>query len=660
MAAPTPERHEPLLDTISSAVNAYVRDLARGELSLRLASRETLSLAPQVQHTATFSEVIAVGEGALPATIASVSSFPDFEAQLQQRLEQVRQEAGALLDLWAAQEAREYRARLPPDRCMVKRPALGVQETCATCLGNRQVTCPTCRGARRLTCAGCGKSGRVACVSCGGAGSRSCSACGGSCTYEVREFEATYSDRQNTMNQQNVLVRRVPCQSCGGRGQIPCADCSDGTQTCGACSGAGIVNCGQCSAAGVVPCDTCAATGITHRTGWVRCDVERQVHIDIANTNQEDLHTLRNVVPFDHIAAMADQPEGVSLQGTRRNGHQLSLSYAASTLVERAEAVIGGQSLVISAYGVTRQIFDYHGVAERLMEPDLADLEKSLADGSLYRANPAASLAGITGRVLSSKLHALVAEAPALPNPTAANAASRPRVPLGLVLRHAFLLKPTIRFWKRRGLFMKIILLIVALRLAIEPTVVLNYLFLVCVSAFYEWRYQRAGAPEHQASADTDTPLSLEAQATQRLEAPIAVGMVSRGYLQRARSAIGRAVPRLYGPLVMPMALWITAGVAVLQVIARNALFQWTPVEKTMVLLVLTGMAWFVTERMAAAQLRTMLNAELYERLKGRFTEARLRYRLVPIGAFVVAWYLADFVIRLIVYARFGVPIIRP
>jgi hypothetical protein len=109
----------------------------------------------------------------------------------------------------------------------------------------------------------------------------------------------------------------------------------------------------------------------------------------------------------------------------------------------------------------------------------------------------------------------------------------------------------------------------------------------------------------------------------------------------------------------MPMALWITIGISVLQFIARNAFFQWTPVEKTAVLLVLTGTAWFISERMAAAQLQAMLNAQLYDRLKDQFAEARLKYRLVPIGAFVVAWYVADFAIRLIVHFRFGVPIIR-
>ena len=460
------------------------------------------------------------------------------------------------------------------------------------------------------------------------------------------------------MNQQNVLVRRVPCSSCGGSGHIVCTACSDGTQTCGGCGGAGMVNCGRCGAAGVVPCDACAATGITNSTGWIRCDVGKQAHIDIANGNPEDLHIFRDVVPLDRIAALSSQPVGVELQANLRDGHQVSLSYTASVPAERAEALIGGQRLAISAYGADREIFDYHGAAERLMEPDLVDLEKSLADHSLFRANPGASLAGLTRRVLSSELHALVAEGPAPRDATSAGTASRPRVELGSVLRNAFLLKPAIRFWRRRGLLLKIVLALFALRLAIPPDEILYYyLFLVAVSAFYEWRYQRSGGAEREASAHTDAPASLNAQAAQRLEAPIAIGMVSRAYVLRARAAIGKAAPRLYGPLVMPMALWITIGLSVLQFIARNTFFQWTPVEKTAVLLALTGIAWFISERMAADQLRAMLNPQLYDRLKGQFAEARLKYRFVPLGAFVVAWYVSDFVIRLIVHFRFGLSI---
>jgi hypothetical protein len=77
------------------------------------------------------------------------------------------------------------------------------------------------------------------------------------------------------------------------------------------------------------------------------------------------------------------------------------------------------------------------------------------------------------------------------------------------------------------------------------------------------------------------------------LEPHLAAGMLSREYIQRASAAMGRAAPRLYSPLVPPMAPWVTAGITALFWIVSTNLFQWTPNEKVVTLMAITGVSWF-------------------------------------------------------------------
>ena len=339
------QESDALTRKILSVVAALMRDLKPGELSLRLAATESLPLTLNVQHRVTFDALVTPGKGQLPDTVKALGSMTDLQTQLDERLQIVREEAGHLIDQWLAESAAAYRSVLPPERCMLERPVLGFQEVCDSCGGRKQLTCGGCGGSGRVLCSSCRGRGRVTCSSCGGSRHTTCSSCGGAGSHEVREMEVSYSDAQNTQNQQRQLTRRVPCTGCGASGSVPCG--CDGTQAC-SCQG-GYVVCGGCGGRGIVPCAACAATGIVHSTGSVRSAVDRKTRVQIGGV-AEDQQTFGARVPFDQIGRLASEPGGVRLQSQSRVEHRATLDYAAAIPVEIAEATFGSETVAIRAY----------------------------------------------------------------------------------------------------------------------------------------------------------------------------------------------------------------------------------------------------------------------------------------------------------------------
>jgi hypothetical protein len=101
---------------------------------------------------------------------------------------------------------------------------------------------------------------------------------------------------------------------------------------------------------------------------------------------------------------------------------------------------------------------------------------------------------------------------------------------------------------------------------------------------------------------------------------------------------MSKAAPRLYGPLVVPLALWGTAGLTAIFWIVRTHFFQWTPDQKFFTLLALTAVRWFAAQTKAQSGLRAILGPPLYERVKGQFAKARNPYRLLQTAGFAFAW----------------------
>src|SRR6185295_12945789 len=306
---------------------------------------------------------------------------------------------------------------------------------------------------------------------------------------------------------------------------------------------------------------TCAATGVVNHTGRVQCSVNRDIRVTVGGGIAEDQQTFRERVPFERIGALAAETGGVRLEQRNRAEHAVTLDYSASVPLECAECTVRGKAVAVRAYGAGHDIYDYHELVGTLLEPDVAGLEQSLSGHSLFRTASRASLAGVTKRVLASEVNALIAEAaPRIAEGATGTAQRRPSVVR--VIGQALVLAPLARRFRRAGLVLKIVMAAVGLGMLFRPLDWYPMLAFICL--FVEWRYQRNPPPPATPERESDASVAASARAAAALQKTIATGMVSATYVQRAGAAIGKAVPRLYGPLVAPMVGWLTAGVAAL------------------------------------------------------------------------------------------------
>ena len=637
---------------ILDAVTALVRDLSPGELALRVTQENALPLELTVQHAATFAITIQPGKGALPEQVRRFDAMAPMRAELDERLDTVRQEAGSLIDTWVTQHGGTYTSLLPPDSCMRERPVLGVQEVCGACGGQRQVTCPGCGGAGRVTCSTCGGRARVTCSGCGGSRQSRCYSCGGSGTQEVREFEVSYGDAQNTMNQQRQVTRRVPCSGCGGRGNNPCTSCADGTQACGC--GSGQVTCGGCGGRGIVPCGGCAATGLVHQTGRIQCTVNRGIRVQTTAGDDEDRITLSERAPFEHLGGLASDTGGVRLQAAKRVEHQATLNYAASVRRECVEASARGRAVTIHVYGPGRDVFDHHHLAGTLLEPDLAALESSARGSALQSTVSGSSLPQATRTFLASEVNTLIAEA--APQVDDVAGADRRGAGLGRAVAHGLLLAPVIRRFRRAGILLKLLMIAVGINLLLSPQLLGWYAIIAAACVFFERRYQQS-RPRGSAGHAAETTSAPGERSAAVVQAAVRDGLISSDYVRRARLGIGRALPRLYGPLMLSAGLWLTGALLVLFFMARLTFPFWPMAQKALPILVVTAGAWLLLERRASASLEALLGTALYARLKTRFAETRNVYRVVPLLGFLFAWAAVDFAVNLLLHLRYGTPL---
>ena len=637
---------------ILDAVTALARDLSPGELALRVTREDALPLELTVHHAATFAITIQPGKGALPEPVHRFDAMAPMHAELDERLNVVRQEAGPLIDTWVAQHGATYTSVLPPERCMRDRPVLGVQEVCGACGGQCQVTCPGCRGGGRVTCGTCGGRARVTCSGCGGSRQSRCYSCGGSGTHEVREFEVSYSDQQNTMNQQRQLTRQVPCPGCGGRGSNPCTSCADGTQACTCMSGQ--VTCSGCGGRGIVSCGGCAATGVVHQTGRIQCTVNRSIRAQITAGDDEDRTTLCDRAPFEHLGGLASDTGGVRLQAAKRVEHEATLNYTATVRRECVEASARGRTAAIHLYGPGRDVFDHHHIVGTLLEPDLAALESSARGSALRSAVSGSSLPRETRKFLASEVNTLIAEAAPQVDDGVAGADTR-GAGIGRAVAHALLLAPVVRRFRRAGIVLKLLMIVVGINLLLSPQLLGWYAIIAAACVFYERRYQHSRL-RGTGGQSVETPAAGERSAAV-VQAALRDGLISADYVRRARLGMGRALPRLYGPLMLSAGLWLTGALLVVFLMAKLTFPLWPMAQKALPILVATAGAWFILERRASASLEALLGTALYARLRARFAETRNLYRVVPLLGFLLAWLVADFAVNLAAHLRYGTPL---
>jgi len=323
----------------------------------------------------------------------------------------------------------------------------------------------------------------------------------------------------------------------------------------------------------------------------------------------------------------------------------VTLDYAASVPLECAECTVRGTVVSVRAYGASHDIYDYHRLVATVLEPDLAGLETSLA--------ARASLAGIAKRFLASEVNALIAEAAPHIAEGASHTAPR-RLSVARVIGQTLVLAPLARLFRRSGLILKTVMVAVGLGMLFRPLDWYPMLAFVCL--FVEWRYQSNPPPPAAPARESDASAAASARAAAALQKAIASGMVSAEYVQRAGAAIGKAVPRLYGPLVAPMVGWLTAGVAALWVGAASGGARSTAGAALLAIVALSVIAWVIIERRTQSSLKAMLGETLYQRLQGQLGKSRGRYRLLGAAGLVVGLFLGDVVLRFIAHVRFGTP----
>jgi hypothetical protein len=137
------------------------------------------------------------------------------------------------------------------------------------------------------------------------------------------------------------------------------------------------------------------------------------------------------------------------------------------------------------------------------------------------------------------------------------------------MVRNSLLLAPVRRLFWRSGWILKIVIGYFALQFVAQEvyfaanerffSAVLFYLVVAGICYYFEHRAQHE-APLQPTEKFSDPKVghssaNAGAQAMKALEAPVTSGMVAPAYLERASAAIGKAVPMLYGPLILPMAL---------------------------------------------------------------------------------------------------------
>lgn len=402
------------MDTLSTKVLARVQSLIRdGEpsaVTVTRVSEAMLSVDVAVTHTAAFAAESHSGSGHLSNDVTRLSSSTELQAELDARLDTSHDEAGVLLGDWAARHT-DYCDVVQPSDCLRNRPPLGIEYDCGTCGGGGRVQCTECHGEKRVICNMCHGRGRTLCLRCHGHTRVRCWTCHGQGYTEKQDFSLNSDERQRTLNQQGAMYVRVPCTMCSG-GTVQCTSCWGGYVNCGPCGQSGYLNCGRCGATGTLPCIACAATGRLNETAWIRCTVARKTDVDVASENLEDVHTLRERVPFSTLADLGP----LVLQRAVCDANELTMMYRSTVPVEAVDVARGAKRTAVRGFGPRRTVFDYHGVVEDLLTSDLAEFER--AAGPLFHRAMALSsgLGAATRQFLASEINALIATVPAAPN----------------------------------------------------------------------------------------------------------------------------------------------------------------------------------------------------------------------------------------------------
>ncbi len=400
-----------LTERILSEVARLVRPVGPDELSLTPAREQDLAIRLMIRHEAEFSVATTGANGPLPGDVKHEQSWGVVEQVVATQLEEASQAAGPLMEKWAAATVDDYLCKLGPDDCRHRVPRVGVETDCAQCKGKGNVRCLNCDGAKTLTCSNCHGTGKVDCTHCQGTQKVSCNVCYGRGYKEKQPQYMNSDERQKTSNQVHQPFVRVPCSHCNGTGKVLCLMCGFGKVQCQRCGASGKVRCSVCKGTGEILCEACAATGKTHRIAWLECTTSSQVFPEVGGDDPEDEETFQERVPLQDYARLASTTGGVVLQEwARRLDQRITCYYRVSVPVNSADVKVRDQAFTIRAYGPQQDVYNFHGLADRLLENDLAELEQSVkAHGLLSPASKAPLTQAVT-KFLDSEVNLQIVE----------------------------------------------------------------------------------------------------------------------------------------------------------------------------------------------------------------------------------------------------------
>jgi hypothetical protein len=409
-----------------------------------------------------------------------------------------------------------------------------------------------------------------------------------------------------------TLGVEVACDKCGGHGRTMCGYCNGHKQvTCATCGGRGRYPCQQCDGHGNRRCWTCHGSGYIEKQEFVLNNDERQ-----QTMNQRGAMTVR--VPCSACGAKGSTTCGSCWLGTVNcipcgqsgkvncprcgaSGTVPCDSCAATGVVHRTAAV----SCTVS-HGKTI------GVDPNDAE-DLQTLSNRVPFESLGTLGPLTlQQAGSAGTELTLRFRStMVVESV--------------DVARGAKHTHIRGYGPARNVFNHHGIVEDLLTsdlndfeTAVSRRFSVAGGGVAG--LGQATQQFLASEINALIAAHHHLVGKEDTDRALE-DPTAPL---VAVDLVTRGYVQRAQAAIGKALPHIYGTMILPPALAIIATLALAGLATRyEHLTPWSVSVKILGLTCLAGIAWAIVELSVPRKLQQQLGAPLYERLGNQFGRIR-------------------------------------
>lgn len=233
------------------------------------------------------------------------------------------------------------------------------------------------------TCHTCSGSGNITCDSCNGSGTHTCSSCGGMGSTLETHWESDH--RGNSTS----TTRSETCMWCMGSGHNTCSDCyGSGEVTCITCNGHGEM--------------TDTATPIYVVTS-------RYVFSKVSSTDSDVQYALNVRTNLPSIGESLSKIGSRTIEA-REELRQVSEQVEFACPFFKTDVSVGSASAKMVVFGEKCLVSDAGGLIEKLVQPDLAQLQKAIESVRWFDV-PTMLYAQKIGRLfMESEVHQMVIE----------------------------------------------------------------------------------------------------------------------------------------------------------------------------------------------------------------------------------------------------------